>query len=267
MSTDQATPMHVSPTGSPGGVVVSAAEPGGSDVAPISNSQVRTAASWWVGGLSLAAVIASGLQIGTRSHDSGFFVPVLCFLVLLTSAAFDAAYRRIPNLLTYPAILIGLAVNLALAPALSYAEAGTAQIWLAAPGLREGLLGFLLCAFIGVVSFMARGLGGGDVKVLAAVGAMLGLSQTLPVLFNTLVIAAALGVLSWALGGKPVALLQKIAIKILSALGATLGLSKVYRFRASEAPFAVSLLAGLVLAQFVQLHQPLLRLAMEGVPR
>lgn len=269
MTTEHATLNAPSPTGSPGGVVVSSIAPGegASDAAPLTRAGARVALSWWVAGLSLAAVIASALQIATRSQSIGFFIPVLCFLVLVAAGSFDAAYRRIPNLLTYPAIVIGLLVNMAVVPALGLADASIARVWLAGPGLREGALGFLLCVFIGVISFMARGLGGGDVKVLAAVGAMLGLSQVLPVLFNTLVIAAVLGVVSWALGGRPVMLMQNAAIKALTALGATLGLSKVYRFRASEAPFAVSLLAGLVLAQFIELHRPLLRLALEGAAR
>lgn len=267
MSTDQATQMHVSPTGSPGGVVLAPAASHATDAPPLSAARAKSAATWWIIGLSLTAVIASALPIATRAHDAGFFVPVLCFVVLLTAASFDAAYRRIPNLLTYPAIALGLIINAALAPMLTAADASTALKWLGAPGLREGVLGFMLCAFIGVVSFMARGLGGGDVKVLVAIGAILGIGQTLPVLFNTLVIAAVLGVFSWALGGRPVAMLQAAAMRGLAALGATLGLSTVFRFRASEAPFAVSLLLGLILAQFLHLHRPLLQLVMEGPPQ
>lgn len=211
---------------------------------------------WWVLGLSVAAVVASTVEIAAARPAQGFFLLTLCFVVCGVAACFDVATRRIPNRLTYPAILLGLGLN-ALLPAILPA---VAVVWLGATGPRDGLLGFGLCAAIGIVSYLARGLGGGDVKLLGAVGALLGFAAVVPVLFNTLIVAAVVGVANWALQGTLVTRLQVVASNLLVLVVTKRGLGDVYPFARSEAPFGFSLLIGLVLAQFVALHRILLRL-------
>jgi prepilin peptidase CpaA len=210
--------------------------------------------AWWVLALSMAAVIAAGLQLWSKQTGYGFYLLALCFLVCIAGAWVDVATRRIPNLLTYPAILIGLALN-ALAPLLlSALGADTAVVWLGATGLRDGLLGFGLCAAIGIVSFIARGLGGGDVKLLAAVGAMIGFDAVVAVLFNTLLVAAVFGVVNWAVKGTLMARVQIIANNVLVAL-VTRRSVNVYPFKSTETPFGLALLIGLIVAQFFAIHR------------
>lgn len=80
-------------------------------------------------------------------------------LAALLGAWSDVLYARIPNRLTYPAILIGL----------------IAQWWLLGwLGLRQGLLGLLLCGGAFFLLFVIHAMGGGDVKLMAAVGAWVG---------------------------------------------------------------------------------------------
>jgi len=214
---------------------------------------------WWVVGLSVAAVLASGIQIASHRADRGFFLLTLCMLVCGAAAWTDVATRRIANVLTYPAILVGIALN-ALSPhLLETAGAHVAVVWTGATGFRDGMLGFGLCALIGVISFIARGIGGGDAKLLGAVGAMLGLSAVVPVLFNTLIIAAAIGLLNWAMKGTLVPRLQVLAGNLLMTMVTKRGLKQVYPFGRTEAPFGLSLLLGLILAQFVALHELLLK--------
>ncbi|MHC4429062.1 MAG: prepilin peptidase, partial [Planctomycetota bacterium] len=178
-----------------------------------------TVATWWVLAVCVAAaVIAAGLQVWSGQRQYGFYLLALCFLVCLAGAWLDLATRRIPNVLTYPAILIGLTLNALAPPALEAAGADTAVVWLGATGLRDGLLGFGLCAAIGIVSFMARGLGGGDVKLLGAVGAMLGFDAVIAVLFNTLLVAALIGLANWVLKGTLMARAQIIANNVLIAV-------------------------------------------------
>lgn len=212
----------------------------------------------WVVGLFVAALIASLLQIALQTPTRGYFLLVLCFLVTGVAAIFDVATRSIPNRLTYPAIVIGLLVNGGV-PALDAAFGwDVAVIWTGATGLRDAMLGFSVCAAIGLVSFVARGLGGGDAKLVFAVGAILGLSGAVPVLFNCLLIAAVIGLVNLAIGGSLVARLQVMSGRLLAALITRKGLREVYPFRGTEAPFALSLFLGLVLAQFVELHRVLL---------
>jgi prepilin peptidase CpaA len=213
---------------------------------------------WWIVGVSVVAVIASGLQLWSGQAQRGFFLLTLCFAVCGVGAWIDIATRRIPNVLTYPAVLLGLALNALLPPALHALGADVAVVWLGATGLRDGLLGLGLCAGIGIVSFIARGLGGGDVKLLAAVGAMLGLEAVVAVLFNTLLVAALIGVINWAARGTLLARAQVFAANLLIIAVTRRKMSNVYPFKRTEAPFGVALLIGLTLAQFVALHRVLL---------
>jgi len=213
---------------------------------------------WWVLGLCACAVIASVIHVGFHRSDRGFFMLTLCFMVCLIGGWHDAASRRIPNRLTYPAMMLGLGANLIAHPVLEALGADVALLWAGTVGPREGLLGFGLCAAIGVLSFLSRGLGGGDVKLLASAGAMLGFTAIVPVLFNTLIVAAVIGVLNLALKGAVVAKTQVLAHNLLASVVTKQGLKDFYPFAKTEAPFVVSLTIGLILAQFIELHRVLL---------
>lgn len=213
---------------------------------------------WWFAGLGLAAAISSLVQILAGFAERGLFVLVLCYVVCVCAAWVDAAMRRVPNLLTYPAILAGLALNGLVAPVLASLDAAVALRWLGSPGWSEGLLGFLLCAGFGIMGFAARGLGGGDVKLLAAVGALLGLSAVISVLCNALIIAAVIGIVNFALRGELVARVQVISLGLLQFAATKRGIARVYPFQAREAPFCPSVLLGLILSHFVALHEQLL---------
>lgn len=213
---------------------------------------------WWLAGLGLAAAVASVVQILTSRRETGLFVLAVCYVVCIAAAWVDAAMRRVPNVLTYPAILIGLILNVALAPLLGFMQADVAERWLGSPGATQALWGFLLCAGFGIVSFAARGLGGGDVKLLAAVGALLGWSAVLPVLFNTLVIAAVIGIVNWALRGELIARVQVVALGLLQFAATRRGIARVYPFQPREAPFCVSVLLGLITSHFFAVHEHVL---------
>ena len=215
-------------------------------------------ATGWVVAVCIAAVVASGLQFRSGQASYGFFVLTLCTVVCSAAAWVDLATRRIPNVLTYPAIALGLGLNAVAAPLLEASNAETALVWLGSPGPRQGLLGFGLCAAIGVISFIARGLGGGDVKLLGAVGALLGLDLVLVVLFNTLLVAALIGVTNWALRGTLLARTQVAAYNLMVLAGPRRGAHVLHPFKPTESPFGVALLVGLILSQFVALHRALL---------
>lgn len=80
-------------------------------------------------------------------------------LATLAAAATDARTGRIPNWLTLPLI--------ALAPLL--------HGWLdGAEGIVRSLLGVVCCAMVPVLLFARGAMGGGDVKLFAALGGLLG---------------------------------------------------------------------------------------------
>ena len=219
-------------------------------------SGTRLLASW-VLALSCAAVLMAAIQLRSGQQEQGYFVLSLCLVVCFAAAWSDVATRRIPNLLTYPAILLGLALNGVLPLALEAAGARSALVLLGSSGSADCFMGFGACAGIGILSFMARGLGGGDVKIMAALGALIGLSDVMGVLFNTLLIALVLGLANWALRGGLMSRLQAFAGSVYFGIMMR-DMRSVYQFKASEGPFALSLFMGLVSYQFISLYQVLL---------
>lgn len=84
-------------------------------------------------------------------------VPVIVLVALATRA--DVQSRRIPNLLTGPALLLGLLVHLGLG---------------GAAGAGNALLGAVVAGAILLPGWLMGFTGAGDVKLMGAVGAWLG---------------------------------------------------------------------------------------------
>jgi Flp pilus assembly protein protease CpaA len=238
-------------------VLIPATHVPGEEGATEGPSTSRIAASWVIA-FTCAALLAATLQLASKQREYGFFLLSLTFVIAVAAAGSDISTRRIPNILTYPAVLIGLALNGALPLVLSKFELHAAEVWLGASGSLDCVQGFGLCAAIGVVSFMARGLGGGDVKLLAAVGALMGFQASIAILGNTLLIAAVLGIANWAFRGGLMTRLQSLASAVYFSVVFKSNMRSVYAFKATEGPFALSLLLGLTLAQFVALHRVIL---------
>jgi prepilin peptidase CpaA len=88
---------------------------------------------------------------------------LLCALTIATVGAVkDVRGLRIPNWLTYSGLIAALLVRIGLG---GWTE------------LRSGLAGMLLAGGIFFLLFLLGGMGGGDVKLMAAVGAWVGSAQ------------------------------------------------------------------------------------------
>src|SRR6478672_11867784 len=87
----------------------------------------------------------------------------LLVILVCTAAYWDATTGRIPNQLTVAGLL---SIMLLRAP-------------LGLDRLFEGIGGFVLAFGIAVVLYALRAIGGGDVKLLASVGAFLGTNEVL----------------------------------------------------------------------------------------
>jgi prepilin peptidase CpaA len=108
------------------------------------------------------------LQLIRVSLAQAQLILVLPFLLTLWMAWSDARTHRIPNYLTLGCLLTGLAYQL------------MAHGW---TGLLVGLLGVTLGFTLLIFFYWKGGLGAGDVKALAALGAWLGPLQTLSLFF------------------------------------------------------------------------------------
>jgi prepilin peptidase CpaA len=106
-------------------------------------------------------------------------IPGIVIAIVLVACAFDLRTRRIPNALTFGAAMSGLLFH--------WQHAGSDGAALAAGGWVTGL-----CLFLPF--FILRGMGGGDVKLLAAIGAWLGPMATLWVAVYTGIAGGAIAV-------------------------------------------------------------------------
>lgn len=106
-------------------------------------------------------------------------------VLLLAAVITDLRSRRIPNLLTLPFLLVG------------FISSAATHGWV---GMGESFLGVLLAvAVLGIVCFLG-GMGMGDLKLCAAIGAWIGPSQLLVALVIT-AISGGLMALGWAVAG------------------------------------------------------------------
>lgn len=82
-------------------------------------------------------------------------------LVALLAAICDARTGKIPNVLTLPALVLGIALN---------------GIMSGPMGLLRSALGVVVCGAVPLLLFRMRALGGGDVKLFAALGSLAGVA-------------------------------------------------------------------------------------------
>jgi prepilin peptidase CpaA len=96
-------------------------------------------------------------------------------LVVITAAIFDLRWRRVPNWLTVSGVLLGVVLN---------------TLLLRSEGLWSSLEGLGLALLIYVPLYLLRAMGGGDVKLMASVGAIAGPGNWLRIFFFTLIFGA-----------------------------------------------------------------------------
>ena len=121
---------------------------------------------------------------------------LLLELLVVLAAFLDLRSRRIPNWLTLPGVVAGLSIN-------AY-EAG----W---TGLKNGLLGMLLALLVYGLLFAIRAMGGGDVKLMAAVGTFTGPEAWLSIFAITAVVGGVFAIVTLLTRGGLVQTLASVA--------------------------------------------------------
>jgi len=136
--------------------------------------------------------------------------------VLIAAAVSDLRRGTVYNWLTYPAILAGLVLGVIQGAA----DGDTAN------GLVDHILGFGFGFGVLLVAYLLGGMGGGDVKLMGAIGALLGWHDwaALHAVFYSFLVGATVGLILMVWRGRVRVVLRRLwmAIRILSLPTATL---------------------------------------------
>jgi prepilin peptidase CpaA len=117
-------------------------------------------------------------------------IEFVLLLAVLIATVTDLRWRRIPNWLTVSTLLLGFALN-----ALVTYPSPLDGVWLAAKG-------FALAFGLNLVMYVLHMTGAGDVKLLAAIGAMVGISDFLGIFLLTALLGGVLAVVLMLLKGR-----------------------------------------------------------------
>ena len=108
---------------------------------------------------------------------------IFLFLVSLTGSIYDWKFRRIPNWLTFGVLFITLVFSV---------------FKFGLTGLINSALGFLIGVLLLLVPYLMGGMGAGDVKLLGAIGALVGFKKIILIFFYSAVCGLFLGII-WIL--------------------------------------------------------------------
>jgi prepilin peptidase CpaA len=115
-------------------------------------------------------------------------IAILLLALVVGAAGFDIPFRRIPNWLTATGVLLGIAMNTFLY-----------QGW---PGLRLSLMGLAVAFGVYFVLYSMRAMGAGDVKLMAAIGAMVGWQDWVGIFLATAIVGGFASMVLMAMRGR-----------------------------------------------------------------
>ncbi len=136
---------------------------------------------------------------------------VILFALLIVATATDLVKHKIYNWTTY----WGIVVAMSLAATSTFTDEGV----FSTVGLRQSLFGLVLCGGIMLACFVCFQIGGGDVKLIAMIGAFLGPEFGVQVLLWTFVLGALSAIVILALKLGVINLATRVIQQTLSKLG------------------------------------------------
>jgi len=168
------------------------------------------------------------------------FLPVatdVCALLLLGVCAYwDLRYRKIPNWATLPAIVLGLGMN------------GLLRGW---GGMRTSGIGLLVGFGALLVLFVLSWMGGGDVKLMAAVGALKGYPFVVSALFYSLIVGVLLGVIMLIWNRKTLRTFKNLFFVVGSRLSPLIPKRDINREETQKIPFGLAIVLGTLWAMIM----------------
>ena len=112
---------------------------------------------------------------------------IILLIALAISAYTDIRWRIIPNWVTYPSILLGLGLNF-----FDMMSSGAWANQLGTVGFVDSIAGFLILFFGLLIIFSFSGGGAGDIKLVGAIGALMGVVYGAEAVCMSFVVCAAL---------------------------------------------------------------------------
>jgi prepilin peptidase CpaA len=107
-------------------------------------------------------------------------VLIVLITLLVAAAVFDIRNRRIPNWLTISGVLLGFAINFGIGPPEG--------------GVLFALQGFLAGFGLYMLLYVLRAMGAGDVKLMGAVGALVGWERWFGIFFVTAIVGGLMAI-------------------------------------------------------------------------
>lgn len=169
---------------------------------------MMTKRNCWAAALALPLVVGPVWCLAWSSH--GHWLGTLAGLVLLvvlgTSTVTDLRSHRIYNWATYSAFLWAILINVAASlwptsgETLVSAAVGATAVgpnWLGGVGIGQSLAGAALCFLITFAGYHMSGRGAGDVKLGAALGALLGIEYGVFAVAYSYIVAA-VAIIIWS---------------------------------------------------------------------
>jgi prepilin peptidase CpaA len=115
-------------------------------------------------------------------------VEMVLLVMLLAAAVFDVRYRRIPNWLTVSGFVLGVAMNAVIGPPDG--------------GIMLSLIGFAVAFGIYLALYALRAMGAGDVKLMAATGALVGWERWFGIFFVSALVGGLMALILAAARGR-----------------------------------------------------------------
>jgi prepilin peptidase CpaA len=154
---------------------------------------------------------------------------VCAFLLLALCAYWDLRYRKIPNWATLPGIVLGLGMN-----TLSYG-------W---QGIKSSGIGLIVGFGALLVLFILSWMGGGDVKLMAAVGALKGYPFVVSALFYSLIVGVVIGVAMLIWNRKTLRTFKNLFFVIGSRVSKLVPKQDIDREEGQKIPFGLAIVLG-----------------------
>lgn len=171
-------------------------------------------------------------------NNWSFWILLACLLGL--ALCYDITQRRIPNWLVLAGLLAGASYSL-VAPL----ETGSQVIPGSEIGLSKSLLGALTGFSIMLPLYALRAMGGGDVKLMAAIGAFLGPMQVLGAALLTFVAGGVLSLIAALWSGSLMRVLGNLRlIGMVTMSGRSTGLSLKDVQTTGRLPYGIAITIG-----------------------